>query len=112
MGDHLGDHAAEGVAQQVNRAQPERLQKRDGVAGHGLDAVGGGAAGSADAAQVDQNDAPLGGDAVDHGGVPIVEDGGEMVQEHHRDSGGRAHLAVGKRGPADLKRLGDGFLTG
>src|SRR6202023_3780493 len=97
-GDDLGDHAAQGVAQQVDRAQLERLQKRERVAGHGLDAVGGGAAGAADAPEVDQDDAPLGGDAVDHGGVPVVKDRGEVVQEHHRDTCGRAHLAVGERG--------------
>ena len=91
---------------------PSACQKRDRVAGHGLDAVGGGAAGAADAPQVDQDDAPLGGNAVDHGGVPVVEYGGEVVQEHHRDAGGRAHLAVGERGPLDLHGLGDGFLAG
>src|SRR6202043_1620468 len=73
LDDDLGDHAAQGVAQQVDRAQPERLQKRDRVAGHGFDAVGGGAAGAADAPQVDQDDAPLGGDAFDHGAAPVLE---------------------------------------
>jgi len=103
---------AQGVAQQVDRAQPERLQKRDRVAGHGFDAVGGGAAGAADAPEVDQDDAPPGGDAVDHGGVPVVEYRGEVVQEHHGHARGRARLAVGERGPADLHGLGDGFLAG
>jgi hypothetical protein len=111
LDDQLGDHAAQGEAQQVDRAQPERLHKRDRVAGHGLDAVGGGAAGAADAPEVDQDDAPLGGEAVGHGGVPVVEDGGEVVQEHHRDTCGRAHLAVGERGPLNLHGLGDGILA-
>src|SRR4051812_48422814 len=55
----LGDHAPPGKTQQGDRAQPERLQEGDRVAGHRLDGVGSGAAGAADAAQVDQDDAPL-----------------------------------------------------
>jgi hypothetical protein len=59
-----------------------------------------------------QDDAPLGGNAVDHGGVPMVEYGGEVVQEHHRDTYGWAHLAVGERGPLDLHGLRNGILAG
>jgi hypothetical protein len=106
------DHAAQRKAQQVDGAQPERVQKRDRVAGHRLDAVRGAAARGADAAQVDQDDAPLGRNAVDHGGVPIIEYRGEVVQEHHRDARGRAYLAIGERGPADLHGRGRGLLAG
>jgi hypothetical protein len=111
LDDDLGDHAAQGEAQQVDRAQPERIQKRHRVGGHGFDAVGGGAAGAADTPEVDQDDAPLGGQAVDHGGVPVVEYRGEVVQEHDRNARVRAHLAVGERGPLDFHRLGDSILA-
>src|ERR1700730_1741143 len=88
LDDHLGDHAAEGVSEQVNLAQPERIEKCHRVGGHRLDAVGGSATRTADTAKVDQDDAVLGGDAVDHGGVPIVEDGREVMKEYHRHPGG------------------------
>jgi hypothetical protein len=70
------------------------------------------AKGVADAPEIDQDDEPLGGNAVDHGRVSIVESGGEVMQEHHRDTCDWAHLAVGERGPLHLHGLGDGILTG
>ncbi len=88
LDDHLGDHAAEGVSEQVDRAQPERIEKCHRVRRHRLDAVRGSATRTPDTAKVDQDDTVVGGDAVDQGGVPIVEDGREVVQEYHRHPGG------------------------
>ena len=45
-------------------------------------------------------------DAVEDARVPVVEDGGEVVQEHHRYAAGLAELAVGERGAVDVDRLG------
>ena len=112
LGDDLGDDAAQGVAEQVDRVQAEGVQEGDGVGGHRLEGVGGGPAGAADAAQVDQDDAPLGREAVDHGGVPVVQHRGDVVQEYQRNALGRADLAVGERGPGDVHGLGDGILAG
>ena len=88
LDDHLGDHSAEGVSEQVDRAEPERIEKCHRVGGHRLDAVRGSATRTADTAKVDQDDVVLGGDAVDQGGVPIVEDGREVMQKYHRHPGG------------------------
>ena len=68
------------------------------------------AKGVADAPEIDQDDEPLGGNAVDHGGVSIVESGGEVMQEHHRDTCGWAHLAVGERVPSTSTVLVAAFL--
>ena len=109
--DHLGDHAAERVAQQVDRCESEGLHERHRICGHGLDGVWGGAAGASDAPEVDQDDAALGGEAVDHGRVPVVEDPGEMVQEHQRDALGGTELPVGEGSAADLDGPGDGVVV-
>jgi hypothetical protein len=40
---------------------------------------------SADTAIVEGDDAVMSGDAVDDAWVPVVEDRGQVVQEHHRN---------------------------
>jgi hypothetical protein len=47
----------------------------------------------------------FGGDAVDDQGVPVVEVGGEVVEEDHRHAGIDAELAVDESGATD----GDGL---
>jgi hypothetical protein len=41
LGDDLGDHAAQGEAEQVGLGEAQGLDEGDGVAGHGFDGVGG-----------------------------------------------------------------------
>ena len=53
----LGDEAAEGEGEDVDLAEPQGLDERVGVVGHGLDGVGHLAGGGADAAVVKGDDA-------------------------------------------------------
>src|SRR5205085_545923 len=66
---------------------------------HGADAVRGGTGGRADAAVVEGDDAVLRGDAVDDPGVPVVEDRGQVGEEHHGDVRRRAEFTVGEGHP-------------
>ena len=38
----------------------------------------------------------LRGDAVDHSGVPVIQDSGQVGEEDHRDPGLRAEVPVGE----------------
>ena len=66
-------------------SRPKRADERDRVGAHLLDGGGHRAAGRADAAVVEGDDAVVRGDAVDDPRVPVVEDRGQVVQEHHRN---------------------------
>ena len=59
---------------------------------HLLDGVWHRAAGRADTAVVERDDAVVGGDAVDDPRVPVVEDRGQVVQEHHRNAVSRCRV--------------------
>jgi hypothetical protein len=79
-----GDEAADGEAEQVVAVQLDGVEEGEGVVGHLLDGVGGGAGGVADAGEVHEDDLPLGGDGVDELGVPVVEGGTEVHQADQR----------------------------
>ena len=81
--DLLGDAAAEGEADQVDALMAERADERCGVGGHLGHRVRDFPAASADPAVVEGDDVVAGGDPVDHARVPVVEHGGEVVQEHN-----------------------------
>src|SRR5918994_1086289 len=96
LGDEgLGDHAAEREGEDVDRVEAERLDEADSVVGHRLDAVGHGAGGGADATVVEGDHVVPLGDRVDDARVPVVQRGGEVDEEDHRDSTFRSQLAVG-----------------
>ena len=103
-GDQLGDHAAHREAEEVDLLETQRPDEGDGVVRHRLDGVGRGAARGADAPVVEGDDPVLRGDAVDDSGVPVVQDGGQVGEEDHRDAGRRAELAVGEVDTADRDR--------
>ena len=105
-GDQLGDHAAHREAEEVDLLEPQRPDEGDRVVRHRVDRVGGGAARGADAPVVEGDDPVLRGDAVDDSGVPVVQDGGQVGEEDHRDAGRRAELAVGEVDAVDRDRAG------
>ena len=80
----------------------EGADEGDGVGGHLVDGVRHRSARCADAAVVERDHVSLGGDAVDDPRVPVIQDGGEVVQEDERHAGARAELAVGERRAADV----------
>ena len=86
-GDQLGDHAAHREAQQVDLLGDRGADEGDRVLRHRLDGVGRGTARGADAPVVEGDDPVLRGDAVGDSGVPVVQDGGQMGEEDHRDAG-------------------------
>lgn len=89
LGDHLGDHAAHGEAQQVDSGQAQRPDEGDGVFRHRLDGSGGRAGAGADAPVVERDDPVCGGEAVDDPGVPVVQDRGQVGDQDERDAGAR-----------------------
>lgn len=42
----------------------------------------------------ERDHATLGGDAVDDARVPVVQDGGQVVQEDHRHASGSTELSI------------------
>ena len=87
-------------------SRPSARMKATASLRHRLDGVGRGAARGADAPVVEGDDPVLRGDAVDDSGVPVVQDGGQVGEEDHRDAGRRAELAVGEVDTADRDRAG------
>ena len=87
MFDHqcLGDHAAEREGEDVDGVETECGDERVGVVGHGLDGVGNGSGGRSHAAAVEGNDTMLPSDGIDDPGVPVVQRGGEVDEEDHRN---------------------------
>ena len=105
-GDQLGDHAAHREAEEVDLLETQRADEGDRVLRHRLDRVGRGTARRADPPVVEGDDPVLRGDAVDDSGIPVVQDGGQVGEEDHRDTGRRAELAVGEVDTADRDRAG------
>jgi len=105
-GDHLRDSPAEREAEEVDLVVAEGADEGDGVGGHLVDGVRHRSARRADAAVVERDHLSLGGDAVDDPRVPVVQDGGEVVQEDERHAGARAELAVGEQRSAGGDRAG------
>ena len=95
-GQRLGDHAAQGEREDVDRVEAQGLDEGDGVLGHRLDRVRDGAGGCADAAVVEGDHVVLGGDGIDDGWVPVVQGAGEVDEEDHGNPRLRAELAVGE----------------
>ena len=65
--------------------EAQGADERDRVGAHLLDGGRHRPAGRADTAVVERDDAVVRGDAVDDARVPVVEDRGQVVQEHHRN---------------------------
>ena len=84
--DHLGDAAAEREAEQVDLFEAHGADEGDRVGAHLLDGGRHRPAGGADTAVVEGDHAVVRGDAVDDARVPVVEDRGQVVQEHHRNA--------------------------
>jgi hypothetical protein len=84
QGDLLGHEAADGKTQEVHLAELHRGDERDGVAGHLLDGVRGGAGGVADPAVVERDDPPVAGQRVDQRGIPVVQISAEVLEQDQR----------------------------
>ena len=87
MFDHqrLGDHPAEGEGEDVDGVETECGDERVGVVGHRLDGVGNGPGGGSHAAIVESDDVMLLCYGIDDPGIPVVQRGGEVDEEDHRN---------------------------
>ena len=85
QGDHLGDSAAEGEPEEIDLFQAHGADEGDGIGAHLLDRAGNLRAAPADTAVVERNHSVVFGDAVHDARIPVIEDGGQMVAEHHRN---------------------------
>ena len=103
--DHLRDESAERKPEKVDLVESQRADERDSVLCHCLDCVWRLALGTADAAIVEGDHAMLRRDAIDDPGVPVVEVGGQVIQEDHRYAVIDPQLPVDESGAAH----GDGF---
>ena len=83
----------------------------DRVPRHGLDGVRGLAGRPTDSAVVEGDHVVPGGDAVHDSRVPVVQDGGEVGEQDHRDAASRAQFAVGEVDAAGRDRAGGGVLV-
>jgi hypothetical protein len=112
--DHegLGDHAAEGEGEDVDRLEAERADEGVGVVGHRLDAVGNLSRGGADAAVVERDDVMVLGDGVDDPRVPVVQGCRKMDEEDHGDPALRPELAVGEGHAAGVDRASGRLSVG
>jgi hypothetical protein len=63
----------------------ERADERYCVSAHLLDGGRHRTAGRSDAPVVERDDAMVGSQTVDHAWIPVVEDGRQVMQEHHRN---------------------------
>ena len=85
QGDHLGDTAAERKPEEVNRFETQSANEGDRVGAHLLDRVWHRRARRADTAIVEGDHAMVRGDTVNDSRIPVVENRGQVVQEHHRN---------------------------
>src|SRR5580692_10514138 len=92
--DLLRDEATERKAQQIDLAKAEQVDEGDGIFRHRCDIVRGLAGRTADAGVVERDDRAIGGERVDHRGVPGIEIAREVLQENQRRSGRRAEAAI------------------
>ena len=82
-GDHLGDAAAERKPEEVNPFEAQCANEGDRVGAHLLDRGWHRRARCADTAIVEGDHAMVRGDTIDDSRIPVVENGGQVVQEHH-----------------------------
>ena len=82
--DLLGDEAADREAEEVDRAELEGLEERDGIARHLRDRARRRARRSAHPGVVERHDSPVARQRVDQRGIPVVEVPAEVLEEHER----------------------------
>jgi hypothetical protein len=78
----LGDEATDREAEEVNWAELERIEERDGIARHLRDRAGRRARRPAHPSVVERHDSPIVRQRVDQGGIPVVEIPAEVLEEH------------------------------
>ncbi len=94
QGDHLGDCTAEGEPDQVDGAMAEGANERSRILAHLFEVCRYRGVGCSYASVVERDDVVILGDSVDDARIPVVEDGGEVVQEHHGHASRGAEFAV------------------
>jgi hypothetical protein len=104
--DDLGHAPAEREAEEVDLVMAEPADEGDGVGGHLVDRVRHRSARRADPAIVNGDHVAPGGDPIDDAGVPVVQDSGQVVQEHERHAAAWPELAVGELHATGLDRAG------
>ena len=109
---HLRDHPSERETEQVNLVEAESADERDGVIGHRLDRGRRGPSGCTDASIVEGDHPAPRGDTVDHSRVPVVEDRGQVGEEHHRRTDIRPKFAIREVDAVRGVRAGDDGLPG
>jgi hypothetical protein len=73
---------------------------------HSGDRVRDVAGGTPDAGVVEQDDLPSGGERIGHGGIPVVERSGEVLQEQQREPRSFAETPVRVGMAIHLEELG------
>ena len=109
---HLCNGPAEGEPDQIHLRQSERSDERNRVVGHLVDVVRHYRSGGPNASVVERDDTVVRRDAVDHSWVPVVEHGGEVMQEHHGHVGFDAELPECERHSVDVDCLGGRVFPG
>src|SRR5208282_6235620 len=84
QGDLLRDETADGEAEQVNLAQVQGLDERNGLVRHLLRGVCCFPGGAADPRVIEGDDTAVRGQRVDQRGVPVVEIPAEVLQQDQR----------------------------
>ena len=97
----LGDEAAHGEGEDVHGAVPQPGDEVVGVLRGFLDRARDDAAGGAHPLLVEGDDVAPPGDGIHDAGVPVIERGREVGEEHHGDvvvalGGGGAEFPVGE----------------
>src|SRR6201987_1694533 len=92
--DLLGNEAADREPEDIDAWNIQCGDESNGIAGHLLDCVGSVSGRGPDARIVERYDAPLSGQGVDQGRVPILQIAAEVLQQYQRDCAG-ADFTVG-----------------